>query len=147
VAIPDLVAHFLKRPGMFVWPEEFHVYCAFLSGFDQACCGGPLVGFREWLITKLDGGDNLSWCDLVLRAAFPNSSSPNSELRNTAGQQHAIGTLFSLLTQFDGEASKLDGLRCVFVRYERWLSTKSWYHSPCDPSSNAGIVSAEGNDT
>jgi hypothetical protein len=64
----EVVRRLCARPGMYVVPPTFGSVCAYLSGFNAARGEGPLVGFREWLIVRSNGGNNLTWDGLALRA-------------------------------------------------------------------------------
>ena len=116
------------RPGMYVQEPTYAVLSAFVVGYDVALDGGVLCGFREWLITRLRGPNNLAWPGLVLCAAFPKASNPEAEVRSSpASQEHAIRVMFELLGEFETLRAELDGMRKIFAKYERWLRTQSWY--------------------
>ena len=104
---------------MYLLEETYVVVAAFIQGYDEAYEGGLLAGFREWLVVRLVGGQNLAWPALVLHAAFPGSRSPQDALRSEPdGDRVAIDTLFRLLTEFDETRKKHDGLRSIFVAFE-----------------------------
>ena len=110
-----------KRTGMYLRPETYAVVAAFVSGYDEACEGGTLCGFKEWLVLRLKSGSNLHWPALVLVAAFPDAE--NAEQALSSGPQaerHAIDTLFDLLSAFEEVRAKHDGLRQVFLAYAQW---------------------------
>src|SRR5262245_60871731 len=110
-----------KRTGMHLPSETFHEVVGFVTGYDYACEGGTLCGFREWLLLRLRSGSNLGWCALVLGAAFPDSKNPEAELNaGSAAQRHAIDTLFGLIAEFDEARSKYDGLKKIFLEYDQW---------------------------
>ena len=48
-------------------PPSFTTVCAYIDGFNTARGGGPLLGFREWLLLKLDDGNNFHWIGLADR--------------------------------------------------------------------------------
>jgi len=52
MALPAVIAHLKRYPGMFLSSVEFDGMTAFLNGYDIAQSGGFLVGFREWLIVQ-----------------------------------------------------------------------------------------------
>jgi hypothetical protein len=106
---------------MYLPSETYHEVVGFVTGYDYACEGGTLCGFREWLILRLGFGSNLGWSALVLDAAFPDSKNPETKLNaGPAAQRHAIETLFDLLTEFDEARSKYDGLKKIFLEYDQW---------------------------
>jgi hypothetical protein len=119
-----------KRTGMFFQQETYAVVAAFLFGYDAACEGGVLAGFREWLVVRLGGGANLSWTALVLHVAFPDAPSPQDVVSvEPATERHAIDTLFELLEEFDSVRRKPDGLKDIFIAYEGW-TLKSFGKAP-----------------
>jgi hypothetical protein len=115
-----------KRPGMYFIEESYDVAAAFVLGCDAGNDWGLLIGFREWLILRLDGFNNLAWSGLVLEIAFPGESSSSPRLKQPCGHHHAIETLFDLLAAFLAERNKRDGLREIFEKYEAWLQQQSW---------------------
>lgn len=112
-----------KRTGMFLPQETYAVVAAFVLGYDTACEGGLLAGFREWLVVRVGTGSNLSWSALVLHAAFPNAPSPQDEASTSpATERHAIDTLFDLLDEFDAVRAKPDSLKRIFLTHERFVA-------------------------
>ena len=68
--VPDLdfakmVAHLCAGPAMYVGRADFSAVVAYLEGFSAARGGGPLLGFREWLVVKANAGENIHWAGLV----------------------------------------------------------------------------------
>ena len=103
-----------KRTGMYVLRETYEAVAAFVLGYDAACEGGPLLGFREWLVLRLGSGANLAWPALVLQIAFPEAEDPETELSNPSADRRAIDTLFDLIAKFDEVRSQPDGLKTIF---------------------------------
>src|SRR5687767_7604818 len=100
----ELFAKVRERTGMYFQEQTYAVVAAFVLGYDQACEGGVLTGFREWLVMRIGRGSNLTWPPLVLHAAFPESVSPQEAVHmSPSAQKHAIETLFHLIAQFDEE--------------------------------------------
>ena len=66
MALPAILEKARRAPGMWFRPVTFDVAVAFISGYDAALHEGPLTGLREWLIVRVDGGNNLAWPGLVL---------------------------------------------------------------------------------
>lgn len=111
-----------SRTGMYFSQETYAVVAAFVFGYDAACEGGLLAGFREWLVVRLRTGSNLHWTALVLHAAFPDAASPQEAASaGSAAERHAIDTLFDLLAEFDAVRANKDGLKDVFVAYENCM--------------------------
>jgi hypothetical protein len=117
----ELFENVRNRTGMYFQQETYAVVAAFLLGYDSACEGGLLAGFREWLVVRLGTGSNLAWSALVLHAAFPNAPSPQQEVLNgPSTERRAIETLFDLLTEFEEVRSQPDGLRKIFGAFDVW---------------------------
>lgn len=58
--LPGIIGQMCLRPAMWVgMPPYLARIEAFIDGFDMACYGGPLQGWREWLIVRVNLGDNL----------------------------------------------------------------------------------------
>ena len=113
---------------MYVQEPTYAVLSALVLGYDLALDGGLLCGFREWLIARLRGGNNLTWAGLVLRAAFPEAPDPQAEVcSSTANQEHAVRVMFELIGEFQTLRAERDGMRKIYAQYERWLKTQSWY--------------------
>jgi hypothetical protein len=120
----ELFEQVRTRTGMYLQEATYATASALVLGYDLACEGGVLAGFREWLLLRIDdiNNNNLAWLGLVPHVAFPESGNPQEAvLASAETQRHAIDTLFSLLAEFDEVRSKHDGLREVFANYERWL--------------------------
>lgn len=120
---------------MYFQKEDYDVVSAFVLGCDAGNDWGLLAGFREWLILRLDGGNNLVWPALVLEIAFPGEGRSSAKLELPCGHHHAVETLFDLLAEFLEVRNKRDGLREIFEKYEVWVQQQSWFDKSADPSS------------
>jgi hypothetical protein len=114
-------------PGMYVHEHTFDAVAAFLNGFDTACGGRVLAGFREWLILKLDYGNNLAWTELFLRFAFPESAGPRTQELPTADQKQLVGLLGETFLTYWIEREGSDGLQTLMQRHTEWLRGQDWY--------------------
>ena len=130
--LPQMLQDAIKHPSMYFLPVEFDAAASFLCGFDLGNNGLALVGFHEWLVTRFGRANNLAWPPLVLHLAFPDAASPRDCLRDAAGQQLAIDTLFRLLAEFWHEREAHEGLRRIYLKYEQWLRRQTWY-GPSSP--------------
>jgi hypothetical protein len=117
-----------KYPGMYIVEETYEEAAAFVLGCDAGNEFGLLAGFRQWLIVRLNYGNNLAWIGLVLCIAFPNgpvhwkgTTAPRAE------NKIAVDTLFDLLIEFLRERDQHDGLTKIYERYFAWLHRQSWY--------------------
>jgi hypothetical protein len=77
---------------------------------------GPLCGFREWLVLKVKGGDNLHWAGLVELGLKISANKP-SELQH----KKAIAELGALMNEFF-EFREHEGVAVIFCEYHRWKS-------------------------
>ena len=100
-----------RRPGMYFQSPSYDCVAAFVQGYDAACDGRLLLGFREWLVRQLGYGANLAWPALVLLVTFGSSSIPRDEADDAAGELAAIDSLFDLIERFDAVRRDPDGLR------------------------------------
>ena len=60
MSLPEVLANLRKRPSIYINPETYDTAVAFVDGYDAATRRGLLVGFHEWLIVKLNRG-NQDW--------------------------------------------------------------------------------------
>ena len=94
-------------------------------GYDLACVGGLLVGFREWRVVRFGDGNNLQWPGLVLEIAFAPRYSP--AVLDENDDKIATKCLFQLLDEFSIEAHSRSGLTHIYTRYQKWLESQDWY--------------------
>jgi hypothetical protein len=121
----ELVATLCARPGMYVRPATFDTVVAYLDGFTRAQHGGPLLGFREWLVVRHNGGNNLHWAALADQLL-----SPVPKMGSTENQQGAqIQALGKLITEYLGYRSA-NGITKVYYEYGKWLLRQRWYRGP-----------------
>jgi hypothetical protein len=103
---PDLIASVFRRTGMYVFRPDFFRIAAWLNGYDAALDDESLLhGFREWLVLRLDGGNNLIWEAVFLHLVMPelrDDFSDSDVLK--ADQQQLIGLLERKLAEFWTEA-------------------------------------------
>jgi hypothetical protein len=122
--LPELVRQLCQRPGMWVLPPHFSSVCAYIRGYDHARDGGPLTGFREWLVVRANRGDNLIWEGLVMLLLMPHV---HVDDRLTAEQDaRCLKGLEDLWGEFFGFRQK-HGITKIQYDYAQWLLRKSWY--------------------
>jgi hypothetical protein len=124
MTLPVALEEVRKAPGMFLGSISYEAAVAFLNGYDIALAGGPLCGFREWLVLRVGGGNNLGWSGLVKELL--GEAGLVKRKQTLEGQKIAIEFLFSLLEEFMTERDE-HGVRRVYVAYEQWLREQSWY--------------------
>jgi hypothetical protein len=100
---------------MYVPQATFVGMCCFLDGFDTARDGGTLRGFREWMIVRLNGGNNLTWCGLASHL-----------IPDQGDEKQRIAALGELIREFLRHERAV-GLAQVFWDYGTWLQRRSWY--------------------
>jgi hypothetical protein len=123
-------ANMRKCPGMYLPAVTYDTTVAFVNGYDTATQRGFLVGFREWLAVKLDGGSNLTWHALVINLL--QRTTRMKELESQDDHKAAIEFLFATLDQFLDERDVSGGVRRVYIAYEHWLRRQDWY-GPSSP--------------
>ncbi len=123
--LSDLVSGLSQRPGMYTGEETYAAVCAFLGGFDLARDGGPLSGFREWLVVRARGGNNLHWSGLVGLLVAPDAPRPLSAEHDRL----CLEGLFPLLAEFLAYRESV-GLTKIHQEYSRWLLRQRWYDGP-----------------
>ncbi len=125
MSVPPVIEGLSAHPEMLLTTTSYDTAVSFISGYDAALLGGLLLGFREWLITRLKDGNNLSWpalIDMVTERSQKESGSiVDDEVRRAM--------LFDLLFQFLAVRRSREGMRSIFGGYEAWLATQSWSRS------------------
>lgn len=118
---------------MFLSNPAYATISALMAGYDLATSGGALAGFREWLIPRVGGRNNLGWPELALFVVFPEAVDPEEVLSSRPdGDSRAREGLLALMELFLVARASPNGLRRIFLDYEAWLHTQSWY-SPKSP--------------
>ena len=112
----DQIRRVQRTPGMYFDECSPTIVCAWLQGYDDACEGGLLRGFREWLIVMVGTGNNLSWPALVRDLLKSSCTTPETELDK----------LFELVIEFRTTVNS-GGMRQIMIRYHEWLQRQSWY--------------------
>lgn len=115
------------QTGMFLQGNSYNEAVAFILGCDAGNNWCLLHGFREWLVVRLGGPDNLAWPFLALQEAFPNEPDPGVMLNSDLQNQYAKDVLFDLVVEFLTEQNEPNGLRKVFTQYLSWLAKQPWY--------------------
>lgn len=126
------------RPELYGLDGSYGQYCAYLEGLNAGNDGHLLTGFREWLVTRLGDGNNLTWPGLVIHLARPAGPATGRDAVESADRDPAvIDTLFTLLDEFFARRSAPEGLVRVYDDYLTWLKAQPWYRpipSVRDPS-------------
>lgn len=83
---------------------------------------GLLTGFQEFLVLKLDDGDNLGWPTLVKRIAL----SAAAPVDASADEQATIDAAFNLLDEFLAETRGTDA-SAILREHLLWKQRQPWY--------------------
>jgi len=134
----QLVANLCLRPQMYVGSTSFVAVCAYLDGFNHARSGGPLIGLQQWLVVRLNTGNNLHWAG-VARQQLPHDPA-DAQLSE---EERAVRSLGRLLAEFF-EYRRANGVTKVFHEYARWLLRWSWYTGPLRRASAPDTESGDG---
>jgi hypothetical protein len=109
---------------MYVGCADFSAVVAFLDGFNAARGGGPLLGFREWLVVKANTGNNLHWAGLVKLLNRPRPAEGGE--REEGFWIETLGRVIAEYLAFRAE----NGITKVYYDYGRWLVRHRWYRGP-----------------
>jgi hypothetical protein len=117
-----------RRPMLHGLDGTYGAGVAFIHGCDAGTSGLLLSGFREWLIVRLDDGNNLAWPGLVLQIISDESVEQSKEQppRLNAEAQR-LDRLFQLLDEFLEQRDERDGMVRIYGRYIEWLKGQSWF--------------------
>ncbi len=85
----EFLREICRRPVLYVGSAGLPEVCAYIGGIHVST--GCLTGFREWLVTELDGAPELTWESLVKNEVAARN------LADGAAVDH-LGTLFEALT-------------------------------------------------
>lgn len=86
-----------------------------------------LAGFREWLIVRLDDGNNLGWPALVAQALDVDEGVAASASTIEEADGFRFDGLFRLLDEFFERRDEQDGMVRICYRYGEWLKGQLWY--------------------
>jgi hypothetical protein len=109
------------RTGMFVHPDTYQSFCAYVQGYDAATSYSLLRGFREWLVLRLRDGSNLAWTALVKDVISARGHQGASDIQERA----AIEQLFELIRDFIAERGDDVEAASIFSRYAEWERKRS----------------------
>lgn len=124
---PKLFADIHLRPGLSGLDGSYHDYCTFVRGVDIGNDRNLLAGFREMLVPRVGGGDNLTWDGLVLHLAFPDRTGGWREEAAGPGREAANDQLFALLAEFFEKRASCCGLAEIYSGYLAWRKAQSWH--------------------
>lgn len=125
--LPELIQDIGLRPGLYVIGPYFSAVCAFITGYNHARDGGPLAGWREWLIVRFGGGNNLLWeklVEILIEAEAAPADPPAAD--PDATRLRAMAALFAEFFR-DREAM---GVTKIHHDYAKWLLRQRWYDGP-----------------
>ncbi|GAA4626131.1 hypothetical protein GCM10023196_033110 [Actinoallomurus vinaceus] len=114
-----------RRPILHGLDATYKAGVAFILGCDAGTSGILLSGFREWLIVRLNDGNNLSWPGLVLQIISVEFVGQNEEQSDVEAQR--FDRLFRLLDEFLEQRDERDGMARIYSHYIEWLNDQSWF--------------------
>jgi hypothetical protein len=120
----EIVPSVCQKTGMWVSPPTFRTATAFFQGYDMARDGGPLHGFREWLVVQYQGADNIYWTRLAEMVLGITDQQLAAE-----DQKEILMQLSDLMEEFFAYR-KANGVVVIFDDYRRWLLKNKWYDGP-----------------
>ncbi|MBX3439908.1 MAG: hypothetical protein KF861_20630, partial [Planctomycetaceae bacterium] len=118
------------KPHMYLAWVTYDTIVAYLMGIDVAASGGFLLGFDEWVNLRcnregIDPATNLPWSINIVRLALPGrDSNYRSSLESPENQELVTERLFRELDDFWELRNRRDGLRSIYVSYQRWLEVQ-----------------------
>lgn len=116
-----------KRPGMYVGIADYNALTSYFAGINDGRGGAPLLGFHQWLVKKLNEGNNCNWMSNVLQVASKRED--KWELETQEDHLAAIEVLGRELAEFFEYRRKV-GLTKLFYDHANWLLAKDWYEGP-----------------
>jgi hypothetical protein len=115
-----------RRPQLYGLDGSYGQFCAYVEGLNAGNDGGLLTGFREWLVTRLGDGDNLTWRALVIHLARPDGPAAGREAVESADHDPAVvAKLFELLGEFFTLRTRPADLVRIYDEYSTWKNAKS----------------------
>lgn len=112
------------QPGVLVGDHGFRTVVTFLSGADHAAGGSWLVGFREWLVVRVDAGKAAHWSQLVTGAVAPGKRPADLDRAET---ERAIRQFCAWYQEYWEARTSRGGLRRIFFEFEGWLREQPDY--------------------
>ena len=121
----EVIRSIRQRPRLYGIDDQYSTAVAFIIGYDTATAGLLLSGFKEWLIVRLDYGNNLTWPSLAkLYIAANEAASTDSAVEDV---ELSLDHLFSLLDEFLEERDRANGLLRIYNKYLTWLKSQKWF--------------------
>lgn len=129
--LPHALERVRESPGAYLQPVTLDGLATFLGGYDAALMGGLLSGFREWLIVRVDGGNNFHWQGLIER--LQSAGDQRRPTQEPPDDPEAwISYAFVVLEAFLKERGSRGGAKGIFLKYQAWLESQSWYKKSLD---------------
>ncbi|MEE6261261.1 hypothetical protein [Plantactinospora sonchi] len=136
----ELFALVRKRPLMYLVRADYSSAVAFVLGCHVAE-EAVLTGFREWLVTRVGCGSNLTWWSLILRLTDPVGPKNAREL-DPESDGKAFEALFSLLDEFLALRAEPDGLQRIYRAYDDWIQLRHTHGCDATGAPSCSVVDA-----
>ncbi|MGI5531647.1 hypothetical protein ACQEVX_30980 [Streptomyces syringium] len=112
-----LFADVHRRPDSYVMSGSFRESVAFINGCDAGNSWGLLIGFPEWLASKLGCEANLAWPALIANLAGTPPRSLFSGETPEADEARAVEVLFAEVDAFLAARNGPHGARIIISDY------------------------------
>ena len=123
--------HFMDATGMFVVQPKWDQVVTFLQGVDYGSDGFALLGFQEWIFTKMSERYSTGWPGAVVQHAIRLLQRPIYPLQND-DSDFLVQQLFKLLREYLHDRKQDEGLKKIFVRYQRMIEGCDSFLPECD---------------
>ncbi|MGW6282941.1 hypothetical protein [Kribbella sp. NPDC055071] len=117
-----MVRSIRSRPAVYGLDGSLASLEAFILGWDLGSQGSMLLGFREWLVLRFDGGNNLSWQALIRRM-----HKMEVEREGRIEPDLSADGLFDVLDRFFDDRNQSDGILRIYAMYADWLRSQEWF--------------------
>ncbi len=127
--ILDIIERVCRAPGMILPEGTYGEFIALLVGVDMAGDNLPLRGFKEWLILKRNGGNNLVWEALAL--SYLDITLGRFAETRTSEHRDIIRSLTDLVEEFLNDREER-GIEEIMDAHQTWLKSQDWYREEID---------------
>ena len=113
------------RPEMFVGLADYDFVTTFICGYNYACDGAFLAGFKEWLAMRYGHVSNVAWYAVIRFETIGDTDKQGAS--DDTNDQVLLNALRELLTEFMRHREAI-GLRNVLYDHGVWLRQFEWFN-------------------
>lgn len=124
----ELLRKVRQRPGMYGVGNNLREIHAFIHGLDAGTSYRLLDGFREFLILKTGGGENLGWPSLVNLLVIGASEHRSRSPESPDEEQMVLDATFELLDEFLAEMRSPHRRERLHHEFVLWQQSQSHYN-------------------